>query len=394
MREPTAFNSFFLGGFECSSHRRVDGVRLDLLRATCHDEASETDYRELQRRDIRTVRDGMRWHLIEREPGNYDWSSFLPMLRAADATGTQVVWDLCHYGWPDDIDIFLPDFVERFASFAEAAARVIHDEIGSVPYFCPVNEISYWSWAGGDTGRINPCANGLGGALKRILVRAAIAAIDAIRRIDPRARFITAEPLIHVAGYAHDVEHQLEAERYRLSQFEALDMLAGLQEPELGGQPEYLDIVGVNFYPDNQWLLHGPTIPFGHHAYKPLADMLVEVAQRYDRPVAISETGAERTARPSWFHYVVAEVLEAMQRGVHIEGICLYPIIDYPGWDNGRMCDVGLLGPIGEHGRRPVCQRMSDELIEQKRKLQTLQRELTPRPYAGGTYAVSEATGK
>ncbi|MER9592512.1 beta-glucosidase [Mesorhizobium australicum] len=394
MREPTAFNSFFLGGFECSSHRRADGVRLDLLRATCHDEASETDYLELQRRGIRTVRDGLRWHLIEREPGNYDWSSFLPMLRAADATGTQVVWDLCHYGWPDHIDIFSPEFVERFARFAEAVARVIHDEIGSVPYFCPVNEISYWSWAGGDTGRINPCASGLGGELKRILVRAAIAAMDAIRRVDSRARFITAEPLINVVGYAHDVEHQLEAERYRLYQFEALDMLAGIQEPELGGRPEYLDIVGVNFYPDNQWLLHGPTIPFGDHAYKPLADMLVEVAQRYNRPVFISETGAERTARPSWFHYVVAEVVEAMQWGVQLEGICLYPIIDYPGWENGRMCDVGLLGPMGEHGRRPVCQRMADELAEQSRKLLTLQRELTSRTYAGGTYAVSEASSR
>ena len=56
--------------------------------------------------DLRTVRDGLRWHLIETPPGHYDWSSFLPMLRAATAAGVQVIWDLCHYGWPDDIDIW------------------------------------------------------------------------------------------------------------------------------------------------------------------------------------------------------------------------------------------------------------------------------------------------
>ena len=46
------------------------------------------------------------------------------MLEAARAAGVQVVWDLCHYGWPDDLDVFSPAFVERFARFAGAAARI------------------------------------------------------------------------------------------------------------------------------------------------------------------------------------------------------------------------------------------------------------------------------
>jgi hypothetical protein len=65
--------------------------------------------------------------------------------------------------------------------------------------------------------------------------------------------------------------------------------------------------------------------PGAHHAYGPLADMLVEVAQRYSRPVSISESSAERAARLPWFHYVVAEVLEDLQRGLQVEGIYLYP---------------------------------------------------------------------
>src|SRR5690349_12131057 len=99
------FRSFFLGGFECSTHRRGDGRRLDLLSATGHDRHAADDYRMLGHHGIAAVRDGLRWHLIEVAPGHYDWSSVLPMLRAARQNGTQVIWDLCHYGWPDDLDI-------------------------------------------------------------------------------------------------------------------------------------------------------------------------------------------------------------------------------------------------------------------------------------------------
>ena len=71
------------------------------------------------------------------------------MLRAARGTGTQVIWDLAHWGWPDDVDIWSPSFIERFARFAGAVARVVRDETDAVPFYTPVNEISFWAWAGG-----------------------------------------------------------------------------------------------------------------------------------------------------------------------------------------------------------------------------------------------------
>jgi hypothetical protein len=288
------------------------------------------------------------------------------MLRAARTNGTQIVWDLCHYGWPDDLDIWSPDFVDRFARFATAAARLVRDETEGDAFYCPINEISYWAWAGGEVGRFNPCWHQRGAELKRQLVRATIAAIDGIRTVDRRAHFITAEPLINVEGGLGDEHHIRGAETYRLAQFEVLEMLAGRLEPELGGAPEFIDIVGVNYYPDNQWYHAGPTIPLGHHAYRPLHDMLVEVHRRYGRPILIAETGAEGSGRPSWLHYVCAEVREAMEAGVPVEGICLYPIIDYPGWDNERICHVGLLSALDDHGRRSVCAPLARELNRQQ----------------------------
>jgi hypothetical protein len=72
-----------MGGFECSNHRRSDGRRLDLLAATGHDRWAAHDYAVLHRHGLHSVRDGLRWHLIEQAPGQYDWSTFLPMLQAA-----------------------------------------------------------------------------------------------------------------------------------------------------------------------------------------------------------------------------------------------------------------------------------------------------------------------
>ncbi|HEY8565584.1 MAG TPA: beta-glucosidase [Beijerinckiaceae bacterium] len=360
------FGSFFLGGFECSSHRRNDGRRLDLLAMTGHDRFVAQDYAALRQHGIAGARDGLRWHLIETSPGRYDWSSALPMIRAARERGVRIAWDLCHYGWPDDIDIWSAAFVERFACFAAAAARLMRDEGVEGAVYCPINEISFWAWAGAEVGRFNPSVHGRGGDLKRQLVRAAVAATRAIRDVDASARFITAEPLIHVDPGLGDEEHRRGAETYRLSQYEALDLLSGAREPELGGGPDCLDIVGVNYYPDNQWYYGGPTIPLGHHAYRPLSEMLAEAHRRYGRPLVLAETGAEGRSRPAWLHYVCAEIEAALDEGVPVLGACLYPILDYPGWDNERVCQVGLFSTPDTSGERPVCAPLARELQRQQ----------------------------
>lgn len=355
------FTSFFIGGFECSTHRRPDGRRLDLLAATGHDHAAMEDYRALQRIGMSTFRDGLRWHLIERVCGHYDWASARTAVQAARRAGVQVIWDLMHYGWPDDLDIFAADFPDRFGRFAAAAARFIREEGGSGHAYCPINEMSYFAWAGGDRALMNPCCEGQGGRLKRQLVRASIAAIEAIRAVDGRARIVHAEPLVHVAAAVP--EEAGRAAEISAYQYQAMDMLAGRLAPELGGRPDYLDILGVNYYPDNQWLTNGRTIPFGQHDYRPLRELLRECHARYDRPIFISETGAEGSARAAWLYYVVREVAAARGGGVPVGGICLYPVLDYPGWLNDRACATGLLGVLDGEGCRTVYEPLHEELI-------------------------------
>ena len=359
------FASFFQAGFECSSHRRRDGVRLDLIRATSHDRHVASDYRQCAELGLRTLRDGLRWHLIEKTPGQYDWSSWLPALEAAERLGLQIIWDMFHFGSPDHADQADEDFPQRFADFAVAAVEVQQSISSQPPALCLLNEISFLCWAV-ETGYFPRVGPDEPGWLKRQLVKAGIAAAKAIRTQWPETCFAWAEPLVHIAPKQANKQELAAAEQRRLAQFEAYDLLTGRAEPELGGSADFVDLVGLNFYPHNQWYHDGPTIPMGHHEYRPLADMLAEAAERYGKPLFLSETGAEGSGRAAWLHYVCDEVRDAQSRGADVQGICIYPVTAYPGWDNSRHCQVGILSPIGSDGKRHVYQPLAVELDRQR----------------------------
>jgi beta-glucosidase/6-phospho-beta-glucosidase/beta-galactosidase len=337
-----------MGGFECATHRRRDRTRIDVIASTHHDSHCAEDYALLAQAGVRTIRDGLRWHLIESAPGVYDWSSLQPMLHAAYASGVQILWDICHWGVPDHIDLFSTDFPARFAEFAKAAATFIHAEnlragITRPQVYCPINEISFWAWVGGDEEHFHPFASERGPELKSQLVLASLAAIRAVRLVDPEARFLQPEPIIHISPDEDKPEDAEGAARHTASQFEAWDMLAGLRDPELGGSSSSLDIIGVNYYWNNQWIHEGDRTPPGHHLHRPLHDQLLSLWQRYGRPIVITETGAEDTAAVGWLGYIASEARQAIRLGVPVLGVCLYPVMDYPGWDDDRHCQVGLI---------------------------------------------------
>ncbi|HEY6803058.1 MAG TPA: hypothetical protein VI306_05700 [Pyrinomonadaceae bacterium] len=361
------FESFFMGGFESSTHRLKSGRRLDEIDATKHDRFVTEDYRRLQSQGMATARDGLRWHLIEPSPGQYDFSSVLPMIEASRTTKTQIIWDLCHYGWPDGLNIFKPEFVESFRKFAKAFGELWKSETDDVLFITPVNEISFFSWASGQVAVMNPFKRRRGNELKEQLVRASIAAIEELWAIDSRTRITLIDPMINIV--ARDPKSRREirgAEGYRQAQFQAWDMLSGRLKPHLGGAPKYLDIIGGNYYVHNQWVFRGSFITRDDPRYRPFREMLLELYQRYERPIFVAETGIENERRPSWFRYVCDEVSAAIASGVPVHGICLYPIVNHPGWNDNRHCYNGLWDYPDENGERLVYQPLADELQQQR----------------------------
>ena len=342
-----------------------------MVAATRHEEFALRDYERLKKRNLRVAREGLRWHLVEQTRGRYDFSTALPIVRAARATATQVIWDLCHFGWPDHLDIFQPDFVTALASYGAAFAKWLHQETGEPGFFVPVNEISFFSWAAGDEGDLFPFAHGRGFELKQQLVRAAIHAMDAIWAATPDARFVHVDPIIHVLAEPNRPQDKDKAEAYRRSQFQSWDMLSGRLCPELGGNEKYLDIIGANFYPHNQWFynLEGYKrvrkfwpIPRRSPLYRPFREMLAELYARYRRPVYVAETGSENRIRASWFRYVCGETLAAIESGVPVKGMCLYPIVNHPGWNDCRHCHNALWDYPDEQGKRKIYAPLVREL--------------------------------
>ena len=67
-----------------------------------------------------------------------------------------------------------------------------------------------------------------------------------------------------------------------------------------------------------------------------------------------------------WLGYIAAEVRQALREGVPVLGICLYPVMDYPGWDDNRHCPCGLIACSADWSQRSLRADLVAELRAQQ----------------------------
>lgn len=328
-----------MGGFECTDQLNAFGNRVDFLNITRHLELLAEDYRSLEFLNIRTVREGIRWSQVEKEPYTYDWTVVERMMECAHFHRIQQVWDICHFGYPDDLTPLHPMFARRFAALCRAFATLFRSIDPASPLIVtPINEVSFVSWLGGDVRGTSPYCVGQGWEVKYRLMKAYIEGVEALKEVDPSVRILTTEPLVNIThGHEAGGTERATARRCHEQQFQVTDILGGRLCPELRGRPEYLDLLGFNFYYNNQWVK--ATNEFLNWKnqdtrWTPLHQLLKEAYLRYQRPLVLSETSHPKEDRPLWMDTIAHECAATLQAGVPLFGVCWYPIIDRPDWDH------------------------------------------------------------
>lgn len=335
------FNSFFLGGFECADHINRSGDRINLLNETQHNVRFSEDYQALASIGIITVREGICWSEVEKSAGFFDFSNVLNRIKAAEKFGVQIIWDLIHFGYPDGIFPTHPLFCERFVQLCEAFAQFYAENSKEPLLVVPINEISFLSWHSGDVRGTVPFAVNSGWDIKYHLCKAAILGIKKLKETTPNCKIILVEPLVKI--------HPSESNPYVMDinehQFQAMDIIAGRMCPELEGSEEYLEILGFNYYWNCQWIVGGENLDWPDTQFKriPFSDLLESAYKRYNKPVIISETGHFGSGRAQWIEEITAECILAEEKGVELLGICIYPVLDRPDWDDTtKYCDCGI----------------------------------------------------
>ena len=375
------FRSFFFAGFESTTTRNMRGQWVDQIAATEHDIRVDEDYRLLREAGLLATREAVRWPLIDQR-GRLDFSSLEPFLRASERHGIDVVWDLFHYGYPEDLDPFSDEFIKRFATYCHAAAGLIRERTPGTCYFTPVNEPSYFAWAGGSAARFSPHCHNRAPELKIALARAAIAGINAIWDAAPGSRIINADPICHIVPAADHVGPHPGADSFNHDVvFESYDMISGRLLPELGGSREHLDVVGINYYWKNQWEIgrEEMELPGDDPRRVRLSELIRRVWRRYGGELMITETSHVDAMRPDWLRCVAEECIVALQENVPLRGVCLYPILGMPEWhDRHIWTRMGLWDLVRRGGRLipEPCEPMFEALREAQARLDAIDDDL------------------
>ena len=308
------------------------------------------------------VRWGIPWYRIEPEPGVWDWTWLDEVVDAFDALGLDLVADLMHYGtplWLED-QFVNPEYPARVAGYAAAVAERYR---GRIRHYTPLNEPLLTVMYCGEFGQWPPYRTGDRGFVDvlRGVTRGIVTAQQAVADADPDADFVHVEASFRFTGdtAAHREVHEHLLHRRFLIQ----DLVMGRVDDdhplvpylrEHGFTTEDLewarthtaqpDVVGVNYYPQHSTELfeRGVTLSGGPRDLRPrvnagaegLKDVLVSFAERYGRPVFLSETSYTGTAeeRIAWMNESVAAVDELRATGVDVVGYTWWCITDMIEW--------------------------------------------------------------
>jgi beta-glucosidase/6-phospho-beta-glucosidase/beta-galactosidase/glycosyltransferase involved in cell wall biosynthesis len=377
-------------GIECSF---IPHLKVDQFEWTQHNRFWRDDFKLARETlGLSALRYALPWHVIEKTPGQFDWSMADERIEAARAAGLDLYLDVMHFGTPTWLPQAAgdPEFPEALERFTEALVTRYRSVVHT---WCPCNEPLVLALFSGDFGFWPPHARKWRGympVLSRI-VQAVNRSIRAIRRVDPRATVLLCD---NVENYrTRDESLAVEVRRRNLRRFVVLDLLLGrvdaqhplfpwltsygLSELDLEWfrtHPQAPDVLGLDYYPHSEWQLDrtGEGIR-QRRTETPIG--LYGIAQayyaRYALPMMLTETSADGHAinREIWLEQSIDDCRRLREEGVPMLGYFWWPMVDQVDWDGALTHRVGKIHEVGIFNlqRQPdgTLQRVSTPLADQ-----------------------------
>jgi hypothetical protein len=90
----------------------------------------------------------------------------------------------------------------------------------------------------------------------------------------------------------------------------------------------------------------------------------------------VGETSGLEEGRHHWLRDVAGEALAAVDMGIDLHGVCLFPAVDMPDWSKGIWVHNGLCDLVEDGGdlRRVPVKAYCDELRRWQRRLNRVTR--------------------
>jgi beta-glucosidase len=347
----------WMTGFECSTFPQVG---MDELALTQHDRFWGSDLARAVDAGCRTIRYGIRWHVVNPHPHEWEWSSVDGPMDLMKHLGIEPIVDLFHFGVPTWLGTGVMTTI--FPDFQAELCRAFARRYPWVRWYTPTNEPYIMAQFGGETGAWFPYETGPHNFVRaaRNIARGLCEGWAEILRVRSDARLMVSD----TCEYHHPLDERSRARAEFLNERRFLmhELYGGRVTREHAmwqwlvdhGMPEGdlwwfqdnpapLDIVGLDHYPHSEHQYRAG--PRGEIIDEPAdidrqlgpAELARQYYQRLGRPLVFAETGApgDDARKRWWLDRMISEIRAARADGVPVIGITWWGLIDQVDWRHG-----------------------------------------------------------
>jgi beta-glucosidase/6-phospho-beta-glucosidase/beta-galactosidase len=346
----------WMTGFECSTFPQIG---MDELSLTQHDRFWGSDILRARDAGCRTVRYGIRWHVVNPRPHQWEWSSVDGPMELLRYLEMEPVVDLFHFGVPEWLGTGVMTSI--FPDFQAELCREFARRYPWVRWYTPTNEPYIMAQFGGEGGIWYPYQHGPDNFLTaaRNVARGLCEGWAAIVAERPEARMLIADTCeyhhsLDDRGAAKDLAELRNERRFLMHELyggrvgddhplRGYLVEHGMSEEDLywfQEHPARLDVVGLDHYPhsEHQYRIgdRGQVIDEPRPIERQLgpAELARQYFRRLGRPLVFAETGApgDDDRRVWWLDRMVAAVREARSEGVPVIGMTWWGLLDQVDW--------------------------------------------------------------